>query len=141
MAPSDLNVLLDMGFERERAELAVKKSGGRETPHSRYIALLSSPSNTYTRAAVQGALEWLEAHQDKSLDEIKAPAPSNAEKDETDPTIEPEALKPGEVANSLVCNDCGRRFRSTAQAEFHASKTYANNCCAWRLLTEFFYIS
>ena len=27
---SDLDVLLDMGFEKERAELAVKKSGGRE---------------------------------------------------------------------------------------------------------------
>lgn len=26
---SDLDVLLDMGFDRERAELAVKKSGGR----------------------------------------------------------------------------------------------------------------
>ncbi|KAH0543861.1 hypothetical protein FGG08_001900 [Glutinoglossum americanum] len=103
MAPSDLSVLLDMGFEKERAEIAVKKSGG-----------------------LQGALEWLEANQDKSIDEIKAPAP-DAEKDETDPTIEPEALKPGEVANSLMCNDCGRRFRSTAQAEFHASKTEHQN--------------
>ncbi|KAH0565946.1 hypothetical protein GP486_000667 [Trichoglossum hirsutum] len=103
MAPSDLSVLLDMGFEKERAEIAVGQSGG-----------------------LQGALEWLELNQDKSLDEIKAPAPG-AEKDETDPTIEPEALKPGEVANSLVCNDCGRRFRSTAQAEFHASKTEHQN--------------
>jgi UBX domain-containing protein 1/4 len=30
MAQSDLDLLLDMGFERARAELAVKKSGGRE---------------------------------------------------------------------------------------------------------------
>lgn len=28
MASSDLSVLCDMGFEKERAELAVKKSGG-----------------------------------------------------------------------------------------------------------------
>ncbi|KAI9785740.1 MAG: hypothetical protein M1839_008757 [Geoglossum umbratile] len=104
MAPSDLSVLLDMGFEKERAELAVKKSGG-----------------------LQGALEWLEANQDKSLDEIRVSAPSNTGEDETDPTIEPEELKPGEVANSLVCNDCGRKFRSTAQAEFHASKTEHQN--------------
>lgn len=27
--PSDLDTLLDMGFDKERAELAVKKSGGR----------------------------------------------------------------------------------------------------------------
>ncbi|KAI9829003.1 MAG: hypothetical protein M1832_000026 [Thelocarpon impressellum] len=96
MASSDLSVLLDMGFEKERAELAVKKSGG-----------------------LQGALEWLEVNQDKSLEEIKAPAPHN----EDDPTAEPPDLKPGEQARSLVCNECGKRFRSQAQAEFHASKT------------------
>ena len=28
MAPTDLEALLDMGFEKERAELAVKKTGG-----------------------------------------------------------------------------------------------------------------
>jgi hypothetical protein len=28
MAASDLSVLLDMGFEKERAEIAVKKTGG-----------------------------------------------------------------------------------------------------------------
>ncbi|KAF4625110.1 hypothetical protein G7Y89_g13060 [Cudoniella acicularis] len=99
MAASDLSVLLDMGFEKERAELAVKKTGG-----------------------LQGALQWLEDNQDKSLDEIKGPAPS-ADSAETDASIEPPALKEGEVAKSMVCNDCGKRFRSTAQAEFHASKT------------------
>ena len=131
MAPSDLSVLLDMGFEKERAEIAVRKSGGCETL-SRTI-LLNTSADIYSRTPVQGALEWLELNQEKSLDEIKAPAP-DAEKDETDPTIEPEALKPGEVANSLVCNDCGRRFRSTAQAEFHASKTYVNHRLASGLL-------
>lgn len=28
-----------------------------------------------------------------------------------------------EEARSLVCNECGKRFRGTAQAEFHASKS------------------
>lgn len=27
--PSDLEQLLDMGFDKERAEIAIKKSGGR----------------------------------------------------------------------------------------------------------------
>ena len=67
---------------------------------------------------VQGALEWLEQNQDKTLGEINAP-PEEAD----DPTAEPPALNPGEEARSLVCNDCGKRFRSQAQAEFHASKT------------------
>jgi hypothetical protein len=29
MAASDLSVLIDMGFEEERAQLAVKQTGGR----------------------------------------------------------------------------------------------------------------
>jgi UBX domain-containing protein 1/4 len=62
---------------------------------------------------VQGALEWLETNQDKSIEDIKA-----ASTEEQGP-----ALNPGEMARSLVCNECGKKFRSTAQAEFHASKT------------------
>lgn len=64
---------------------------------------------------VQGALEWLEANQDKSLEEIQ-----QSQQDEND---EAPALQPGEEARSLVCNECGKKFRSQAQAEFHASKT------------------
>ncbi len=113
MAPSDLNVLLDMGFEKERAELAVKKSGGCKSTGT----LLYGPAELIN-TAVQGALEWLEQNQDKSLEEINRPA-----QDADDPTAEPPALQPGEEARSLVCNDCGKKFRSQAQAEFHASKT------------------
>jgi hypothetical protein len=32
MTTSDLDQLIEMGFDRERAELAVKKSGGRVFP-------------------------------------------------------------------------------------------------------------
>lgn len=66
---------------------------------------------------MQGALEWLEQNQDKSIEEIKA-AQSQQADDEEGP-----ALQPGEEARSLVCNDCGKKFRSQAQAEFHASKS------------------
>ncbi|CAL5873874.1 uncharacterized protein PFLUO_LOCUS8157 [Penicillium psychrofluorescens] len=88
---SDLDQLIEMGFDKERAQLAVSKAGG-----------------------LQGALEWLETNQDKSLEEIKAEQAD----DEEGP-----ALQPGEEARSLVCNDCGKKFRSQAQAEFHASKS------------------
>ncbi|KAJ5179776.1 UBX domain protein [Penicillium capsulatum] len=91
---SDLDQLIEMGFDKERAHLAVGKTGG-----------------------LQGALEWLEQNQDKSLEEIKA-AQSQQADDEEGP-----ALQPGEEARSLVCNDCGKKFRSQAQAEFHASKS------------------
>lgn len=62
---------------------------------------------------MQGALQWLEDNQDKSIEEIQAQAP-----DEEDP-----ALQPGEVPRSLICNDCGKKFRGQSQAEFHASKS------------------
>jgi hypothetical protein len=103
-------MLLDMGFEKERAEIAVKKTGGSMPFPPIHI---TSNTNTFT---VQGALEWLEANQDKSLEEITNP--------ETDASIEPPALEEGEVAKSMKCNDCGKKFRSMAQAEFHAEKTY-----------------
>ena len=36
---------------------------------------------------------------------------------------EPPSLQPGEAARSLVCNECGKKFRSTGLAEFHAGTT------------------
>lgn len=67
---------------------------------------------------MQGALEWLEQNQDKSLEEIKSASTAAGNEDEEGPE-----LQPGEEARSLVCNECGRKLRSHAQAEFHASKT------------------
>jgi hypothetical protein len=66
---------------------------------------------------VQGALQWLEDNQDKTLEEIQAQAQAQAQ-DEENP-----ALQPGEQPRSLVCNDCGKKFRGQSQAEFHASKS------------------
>lgn len=65
---------------------------------------------------MQGALQWLEDNQDKSLEEIQTQA-KEAE-DEEGP-----ALQPGEQPRSLVCNECGKKFRGQSQAEFHASKS------------------
>ena len=66
-------------------------------------------------------MEWLEKNQDKSRKEIDA-AEAEA-KAETDPNTEAADLKPGKEAKSLICNECQRKFRSHAQAEFHASKS------------------
>jgi hypothetical protein len=90
--PTDLEQLIDMGFEKERAELAVKQSGG-----------------------LQGAIDWLDKNQEKTIEQIK--------EEQADASAEPPALKPGEEAKSLVCDECGKRFRSVAQAEFHGTKS------------------
>lgn len=95
--PSDLDQLLDMGFDKERATLASKATG-----------------------SLQDAIDWLEKNQDTPIDELQAAQASSA-------ADEPPALKEGEEARSLVCDDCGKRFRSTAQAEFHASKSGHEN--------------
>ena len=73
--------------------------------------------------SVQGALDWLEKNQDKSMEEISATSANKTTLNDDDSSAEPPALNPGEVAKSLMCEDCGRRFRSEAQAEFHAAKT------------------
>ncbi|KAL2021797.1 hypothetical protein VTK56DRAFT_6571 [Thermocarpiscus australiensis] len=96
MTKSDLDLLLEMGFERARAELAVKKTGG-----------------------LQQALNWLEENQDKPLDELQGGQTSSGGGEQSASPSVPG----GETAHSLVCNECGKRFRNHDQASFHASKT------------------
>ncbi|ROT41522.1 hypothetical protein SODALDRAFT_331264 [Sodiomyces alkalinus F11] len=105
MTQSDLDLLLDMGFERARAELAVKKSGG-----------------------LQGALEWLETNQDKPLEELAAAGAgasgdNGSDDDDADEVRANIAALESGAAKSLVCNDCGKRFRSQDLASYHATKT------------------
>ncbi|KAJ4267615.1 hypothetical protein NW762_003726 [Fusarium torreyae] len=97
--PSDLDTLLDMGFDKERAEIAVKKTGG-----------------------LQGALQWLEDNQDKPLDEIKAAAAAKEEDEDEDTEAKIAEIESG-TAKSLICNECGKRFRNHDLATYHATKT------------------
>ncbi|KAJ2903242.1 UBX domain protein [Zalerion maritima] len=100
MTTSDLQMLLEMGFDPTRADIAIKKSGN-----------------------LNGAIEWLEKNQDKTIEVIQAESKAAAE-EEARPKTNVESLKEGEDnAKSLVCNECGKKFRSMEAAEFHASKT------------------
>ncbi|CAF3519413.1 hypothetical protein SNK03_003758 [Fusarium graminearum] len=97
---SDLETLIEMGFDKERAEIAVKKSGG-----------------------LQGALQWLEDNQDKPIDEIKAAAAAKEEDDDDEDTeAKIKEIETGKAA-SLVCNECGKKFRNHDLATYHATKT------------------
>ena len=117
---TELDTLLDMGFDKTRAELAMQKTGDCEAPLAAQVAYkIFRPDSTLTIPTVTAAVGWLEEVQGKSLDEIRA-AEAEAE---TDPKTVPADLKPGEEAKSLVCGECGRKLRSHAQAEFHATKT------------------
>src|SRR4051812_39939020 len=93
-----------------------------QPPRSPRSVIVTVLPNTFI-LTVNGALQWLEDVQDKSLEELRATAaPSGS--DETNPNVEPPALKEGEEPKSMVCTDCGKKFRSMAQVQFHAEKTY-----------------
>jgi len=97
MASSDLNSLVEMGFDEQKAGIALKKGGN-----------------------LQGAIDWLDKNADKTIEDLK---------EEQDDELEEGApkLQVGEEAKSLVCTDCGKKFRSIAQAEFHGNKTGHEN--------------
>ncbi len=116
MGQTDLEVLLDMGFEEARAKLAVKKTGGCQFAPGR----ISTSGTRLTPETVQGALNWLEETQDKSLEELQAEGASAvgaSAEGSASPSVE------GANAKSLVCNECGKKFRNHDAASFHASKT------------------
>lgn len=90
---TDLSNLVDMGFDKEKAEIALKKSGN-----------------------LTSAIDWLDKHADTPLEDLKA--------QQTEQTTDDNpALQEGEVARSMVCNDCGKKFRGMSQAQFHAEKS------------------
>lgn len=60
-------------------------------------------------------MDWLEKTQDTPLDELQA--------EDEEAKLNAKPLVEGAVAMSLVCNDCGKKFRNQDAAEFHASKT------------------
>jgi hypothetical protein len=90
---------------------------------SNYLFVILLSKHPHSQVVVQPALQWLEDNQDKPMEEILA---ASGPDPETDPSIEPAALKDGEVARSLKCDECGKKFRSMAQAEFHGNKTYVH---------------
>lgn len=85
----DLDSLVDMGFDREKSEIALKKGGN-----------------------LTGAIDWLDKNADKSIEDLKA--------EQADDSTMPE---PEAQARSMVCNDCGKKFRGMSQAQFHAEKS------------------
>jgi len=99
---TDLQNLLDMGFPADRAEYAVKKTGN-----------------------LNGALQWLEDNQDKDFEEIKAADTTGASATVGDASTSASAEEP--VANSLVCDDCGKKFKNADSAQFHAVKAGHEN--------------
>lgn len=92
---TDLNQLIDMGFDKDKAQMAVKKTGN-----------------------LSGAIDWLDKNADKSIDDLNAEDAQAAEE---------KSAEDAAQAQSLVCNDCGKKMRGVAEAEFHATKSGHEN--------------
>jgi len=95
MTTTDLDQLIDMGFDKGKAEIAMKRSGN-----------------------LTDAIDWLDKNADKSLEDIKADDAKSAEEKAADAAAQ---------AQSLVCNDCGKKMRGVAEAEYHATKSGHEN--------------
>ncbi|KAK9236511.1 hypothetical protein V1525DRAFT_406795 [Lipomyces kononenkoae] len=100
------NQLVEFGFAVSRIEAALRN--------------ISDPS-------LENAIEWLEQHPIENA--VTADDVENGD-DATATGPDGEPVEKGELseeAGSLVCQDCGKRFRTPATAEFHATKTQHTN--------------
>lgn len=93
----DRDTLLSMGFSEAKVKKAL-----RVTKNS----------------GLQPAMDWLLEHS-----EDPDPADDEAE-DEEDSQIAKIESQPGVEARSLVCDDCGKKFRTHASAECSSTEHY-----------------
>ena len=106
---SDLEQLVEMGFDKEKAQLAIRHGGGSKSSSSSSSVFWE---DILTLDPVQGAIDWLDKNQDKSLEDIQQADTEEDAQASTDA-----------VAQSVVCDECGKRFRSFEQFGAHAERT------------------
>ncbi|KAK6347713.1 hypothetical protein TWF718_005550 [Orbilia javanica] len=105
MGQTDRDLLIEMGFDPRRVDLALKSSGG-----------------------LQDAITWLGSHEDAQIEDLeqqenssRAPAASSS----TD--VEDGKTTTNAEAKSYKCNDCGKLLRSWEAVQFHAERTEHQN--------------
>lgn len=101
---SDIQILMDMGFPKEKAERALQVTNFK---------------------GVEPAMEWLLAHADEDI----PPADRSEQQETAASTAEAteEEDDSSESAKSLRCDDCGKLFKDQSEVEFHAAKTGHSN--------------
>ncbi|KZP08353.1 hypothetical protein FIBSPDRAFT_939043 [Athelia psychrophila] len=118
--PSDKDTLLGMGFDPARVEWATKATGGRGLQPAMDHILENEGNPVPDLSAVSSS---------------SAPNPRAMDDDDDDDDEDAEALRsiagkgPGGTsaadleARSIKCQECGKVFRNTAMANFHAEKS------------------
>lgn len=99
MSSQDIALLIDMGFNREKAEKALQMTGNK---------------------GVEQAMEWLLAHND---DVEASPSTAAAASSNSNGAEEANAETAEAEAKSLKCNECNKLFKTQSEVEYHAAKT------------------
>uniref|UniRef100_A0A182JUF9 UBX domain-containing protein n=1 Tax=Anopheles christyi TaxID=43041 RepID=A0A182JUF9_9DIPT len=105
---SDIQMLIDMGFPKEKAERALEVTNNK---------------------GVEQAMEWLLAHADEPLPPVESNAAGDSSSSTAGGTSENTTEEGGSaeadaaIAKSLKCDECGKLFKSQEEVEFHAAKT------------------
>ncbi|RVD89199.1 uncharacterized protein DFL_000215 [Arthrobotrys flagrans] len=106
MGQTDRDLLIEMGFDPRRVDIALKSSGG-----------------------LQDAITWLGSHEDDKIEDLEKEsstgvpaAPSSTEADAGDGKSAANA-----EAKSYKCNDCGKLLRNWDAVQFHAERTEHQN--------------
>lgn len=94
--------LLDMGFSTSLIDRCIKATGTN---------------------VLEQAIEWIMNHQNDP-----EPSQSSSSTDQIDQAAESGEIDASQLtAQSLQCQDCGKLFKDSAAAEFHAVKTSHQN--------------
>ncbi|XP_050293439.1 UBX domain-containing protein 1-B [Anthonomus grandis grandis] len=110
--------LVDMGFPKDRVELAVSKTGSQDV-QTVMDWMLSHENELETAAAsTTMAAEEVNHQQGASTAEPTPESISNLAAPENGATL---------VAKSIKCEDCGKLFKTNEEVEFHASKSGHEN--------------
>ncbi|CAH0555668.1 unnamed protein product [Brassicogethes aeneus] len=105
--------LVEMGFPKDRAELAIKSTGSQD---------------------LQVVMEWLLSNEDvvdesdsqPQLEPSQAQAAS-ASMEQNSAGEEEKSDEAALVAKSIRCDDCGKLFKNSTEVEFHAAKSGHEN--------------
>jgi len=121
---STVDILLEMGFSKEKAEKAFAATGDQ---------------------GIEAAMEWLLVHADDLDGAEPKPQPqtpnlaqdvvpdsgSDSKQNEGVQNEEPKSDQGGDqsadLAKSIKCEDCGKLFKSNLEVEYHAAKSSHQN--------------
>ncbi|KAK6497937.1 hypothetical protein TWF506_004184 [Arthrobotrys conoides] len=104
MGQTDRDLLIEMGFDPRRVDLALKNSGG-----------------------LQDAITWLGSHEDTQLEDLEKDSGTGMPVVSSLTETEDSKTTNDAEAKSYKCNDCGKLLRNWDAVQFHAERTEHQN--------------